>query len=62
MDDPRKTIEDILKPTQLMSLATLTEDGKPWVRYVMGQAQKRRIDTDCHLPQLQKSEANSTEL
>jgi general stress protein 26 len=39
MDELKKTIEGILKPTQLMSLATLTEDGKPWVRYVMGRAQ-----------------------
>jgi general stress protein 26 len=28
-------IRDLLKSPQLASLATVTEDGKPWVRYLM---------------------------
>jgi len=33
-----EAISRMLKPFQLMSLATITEDGEPWVRYVMGSA------------------------
>ena len=36
MTDLKETIYDIIKMPQLMGLATVTEDGKPWVRYVMG--------------------------
>ncbi len=35
MSDLRSTIGEILKSPQLAGLATVTEDGKPWVRYVM---------------------------
>lgn len=30
-------ISTILRPLQLSSLATITEEGKPWVRYMMTQ-------------------------
>lgn len=35
MADLRERICEILRVPQLASLATVTEDGKPWVRYVM---------------------------
>ena len=35
MSDLRSQIGEILGSLQLASLATVTEDGKPWVRYVM---------------------------
>jgi general stress protein 26 len=34
MSDPKKKIQDKMKTPQLSVLATITEDGKPWVRYV----------------------------
>ncbi len=37
MNELEKIIINMLEPHQLMSMATLTEDGKPWVRYVTGQ-------------------------
>ena len=36
MDELKEKILEVIKMPQLMSLATVTEDGKPWVRYVMG--------------------------
>ena len=36
MDDLKEKILAVIKTPQLMPLATVTEDGKPWVRYVMG--------------------------
>ena len=36
MDELKEKILAVIKTPQLMSLATVTEDGKPWVRYVMG--------------------------
>jgi general stress protein 26 len=36
MDELKEKILAVIKTPQLMSLATLTEDGRPWVRYVMG--------------------------
>ena len=38
MSDIKKKIHDIISSPQLMSFATITEDGKPWVRYVTGMA------------------------
>lgn len=34
MTDVAQRILEILKPSQLASFATITEEGKPWVRYV----------------------------
>ncbi|MFC2164202.1 pyridoxamine 5'-phosphate oxidase family protein [Acidobacteriota bacterium] len=36
MDDIKEKILTVIKTPQIMALATVTEDGKPWVRYVMG--------------------------
>jgi len=36
MDKLEETILAAVKAPQLMALATVTEDGRPWVRYVMG--------------------------
>ncbi len=38
MDHVKQKILAIFKHPQLGSLATITEDGKPWVRYVMCMA------------------------
>ncbi len=35
MSDLKDKIYEILEKPQLAGLATVTEDGKPWVRYVM---------------------------
>lgn len=35
MSDLKERIASILQQPQLSGLATITEDGKPWVRYVM---------------------------
>jgi general stress protein 26 len=36
MSDLKEKIYNAIKIPQLMGLATITEDGKPWVRYLMG--------------------------
>ena len=36
MDDLKANIYDVIKTPQLMPVATTTEDGNPWVRYVTG--------------------------
>lgn len=36
MDDLKANIYDVIKTPQLMPIATITEDGNPWVRYVVG--------------------------
>jgi len=38
MSDLKEKVYDILKTPQLACLATVTKDGKPWVRYVMALA------------------------
>ncbi|OIP06584.1 MAG: hypothetical protein COZ06_29735 [Armatimonadetes bacterium CG_4_10_14_3_um_filter_66_18] len=38
MAELKDRILDILKQPQLSGLATITEDGKPWVRYMMAVA------------------------
>jgi len=38
MDDLKRKIYDEIKEPQLMPIATITEDGNPWVRYVTGFA------------------------
>ena len=35
MSELRKKIHEVLKVCQVASFATVTEEGKPWVRYVM---------------------------
>jgi len=38
MAELRQKVRDLLREPVLASLATLTEDGKPWVRYVVATA------------------------
>jgi general stress protein 26 len=38
MSDLKQRIFNLAKEPQLLCLATITEDGKPWVRYMVGQA------------------------
>lgn len=38
MSDVKKRAFELAKDFQLINLATITEDGKPWVRYVSGKA------------------------
>ena len=38
MSDLKQRIFNTAKEFQLMNVSTITEDGKPWVRYVMGKA------------------------
>ena len=38
MSDLKQRIFDLAKELQLINFATITEGGKPWVRYVMGKA------------------------
>lgn len=38
MIDLQQRIFNLAKAPQLLSLATITEEGKPWVRYVVGSA------------------------
>ncbi len=38
MIDLKQRIFDAAKELQLINIATVTEDGKPWVRYVMAKA------------------------
>ncbi len=37
MSDLKERIYDAGKEMQLVNVASITEDGKPWVRYVMGK-------------------------
>jgi general stress protein 26 len=37
MSDLKQEIYEVIKEPQLMSLATITTDNKPWVRYVTGR-------------------------
>ncbi len=43
MSDIKSKILNVFASPQLMSFATLTEDGKPWVRYVIGTADENLI-------------------
>lgn len=38
MSDLKARIYEVAKEFQVMNLATITDDGKPWVRYVAGFA------------------------
>jgi pyridoxine/pyridoxamine 5'-phosphate oxidase len=35
MDALKRSILDVIEEPHLANFATVTEDGKPWVRYVM---------------------------
>lgn len=40
MSDLKQKIYDLCGELQLVNFATVTEDGKPWVRYVMAKADR----------------------
>ena len=43
MSDLKERIGSILQQPQLTGLATITDDGKPWVRYVMTVADEKLL-------------------
>jgi len=47
MGDLKQRIFDTAKDFQLLNFATLTEDGKPWVRYVVGHADDKLVFRFC---------------
>jgi len=47
MSDLKQRIYEASKDMQLINVATITEEGKPWVRYVMGLADKDLIFRFC---------------
>ena len=47
MIDLQQKIFDATKELQLMNFATITEDGKPWVRYVVGKADNDLLFRFC---------------
>lgn len=47
MSDLKQRIVDAAGDLQLINFATVTEDGKPWVRYVMAKADKGLVFRFC---------------
>lgn len=47
MSDLKQRIYETAKDMQLINVATITEDGRPWVRYVMGKADKELVFRFC---------------
>lgn len=47
MRDLKKRIYEVAKDYQLINFATITEDGRPWVRYVAGKADKQLVFRFC---------------
>ena len=47
MSNLKERIYDASKDMQLINVATITEEGKPWVRYVMGLADKELVFRFC---------------
>jgi general stress protein 26 len=47
MDNLKQRIFDIAKEFQLINFATITEDGKPKVRYVVGKANNELVFRFC---------------
>jgi general stress protein 26 len=47
MNELEKRMFDLAKDLQLMNVATITEDGKPWVRYVVGKADADLVFRFC---------------
>lgn len=47
MNDLKQKIFDVAQALQLVNVATITEDGRPWVRYVMGKADKNLTFRFC---------------
>jgi len=47
MSDLQRKIFEVGEDLQLINFATITEDGKPWVRYVVGKADKDLVFRFC---------------
>jgi general stress protein 26 len=47
MSDLKQRIFEAAKELQLVNIATVTEDGKPWVRYVMAKADNDLVFRFC---------------
>lgn len=47
MSDLRQRIFEAAKDLQLINFATVTEDGKPWVRHVVGKADDALVFRFC---------------
>jgi general stress protein 26 len=47
MNNLEQRIFDVAKEFQLINFATITEDGKPWVRYVVGKADNELVFRFC---------------
>lgn len=47
MSDLRQRIFETARELQLVNFATVKEDGKPWVRYVMAKADKELVFRFC---------------
>lgn len=47
MSDLHRRIFHVSKELQLINFATITEDGKPWVRYVVGKADNDLVFRFC---------------
>ena len=47
MSNLRQRIFEAAKELQLVNIATVTEDGKPWVRYVMAKADNDLVFRFC---------------
>lgn len=47
MGDLKARIYEAAKEFQVINLATITEDGKPWVRYVAGSANEELVFRFC---------------
>ena len=47
MSDLKQKIFDVARELQLVNFATITEDGRPWVRYVMGKADNDLVFRFC---------------
>lgn len=47
MSDLKQRIFDAARQFQLINFATITEDGKPWVRYVVGRADDNLMFRFC---------------
>ena len=47
MSDLKKRIFEFAKELQLINFATITEEGNPWVRYVVGKADNELVFRFC---------------
>lgn len=61
MSDLKQRIFDAAEELQLINFATVTENGKPWVRYVMGKADSDLVFRFCtHLESRKVSQIRKT--